>query len=224
MRAKRGEAERFHQAPQLAPRRRLDETRAARRRSSGGSRRRPIARRQSSAGAQRACATWQLAGIRSGAAPPGASLRSAPYSAPAFSANHWWKPCTPAGSADIEERPQILARLVDRRHEPGQPAIELDVRPVEPPDEPVEPLAPALEPARLRLAKPPLKQASRYVRYDPAGLSSAACPGERMGPLPAVLHDRAAKEVEELPGRTQLVGTEAVLILRDDARIVRDDA
>jgi len=30
MRAKRGEAERFHQAPQLAPRRRLDETRAAR--------------------------------------------------------------------------------------------------------------------------------------------------------------------------------------------------
>jgi glycine dehydrogenase subunit 2 len=30
MRAKRGEAERFHQAPMLAPRRRLDETRAAR--------------------------------------------------------------------------------------------------------------------------------------------------------------------------------------------------
>jgi len=30
MRAQRGEAERFHQAPQLAPRRRLDETRAAR--------------------------------------------------------------------------------------------------------------------------------------------------------------------------------------------------
>ena len=30
MRAKRGEAERFHQAPLLAPRRRLDETRAAR--------------------------------------------------------------------------------------------------------------------------------------------------------------------------------------------------
>jgi glycine dehydrogenase subunit 2 len=30
MRAKRGEAERFQQAPQLAPRRRLDETRAAR--------------------------------------------------------------------------------------------------------------------------------------------------------------------------------------------------
>jgi glycine dehydrogenase subunit 2 len=30
MRTKRGEAERFHQAPQLAPRRRLDETRAAR--------------------------------------------------------------------------------------------------------------------------------------------------------------------------------------------------
>jgi glycine dehydrogenase subunit 2 len=30
MRAKRGEAEHFHQAPTLAPRRRLDETRAAR--------------------------------------------------------------------------------------------------------------------------------------------------------------------------------------------------
>jgi glycine dehydrogenase subunit 2 len=30
MRAKRGEADRFHQAPTLAPRRRLDETRAAR--------------------------------------------------------------------------------------------------------------------------------------------------------------------------------------------------